>query len=154
MTNVDQIKDKAKGIITDQIDRRTTDVGNMVGEHVTNLRQMGSSLRGQGQDGTASLVDMAADRLNRLSAYLTQTDGDRIIHDIETLARTQPMITAAAGFVVGLSAARLLKAAATNRYRTYGGYGTSSDMSSETSSAAYGTSYTDTTDAEIDYGVR
>jgi len=139
VTNVDQIKDRAKNVITDQIDRRSTDLGNVVGGHVTNLRQMGTSLRDQGQDGTASLVDMAADRLNRISTYLTQTDGDRMIHDIETVAREQPLITAAAGLVFGVTAARLLKAGAVNRYRTYGTY----------SSSAYTTE-----DAEIDYGVR
>ncbi len=147
VTNVDQIKDKAKGVITDQVDRRTTDLGNVVGQHVNNLREMGSSLRDQGQDGTAGIVDMAADRLNRLSTYLTQTDGNRIIHDIETVARTQPVITAAAGFVVGLAGARLLKAGAMKRYRMYGSNATPSDVD--------GTSYGDTTsDAEIDYGIR
>ena len=117
VTNVDQIKDKAKGVISEQIDQRTTDLGNMVGEHVGNLRRMSSSLRGQGQDATASLADMAADRLNQVSTYLTETDGDRIIHDVEAVARKQPLLTAAAGLAVGVTAARLLKAAATNRNR-------------------------------------
>lgn len=110
MTSVDQIKNTAKGVISDQIDRRTTRLGNVVGEHVTNLRQMGSSLRGDGQDATASLVDMAADRLDRVSTYLTETDGDHMIHDIETVARKQPLITATAGLAFGMAAARLLKA--------------------------------------------
>lgn len=117
MTNVDQIKDKAKGVISEQIDQRTTDLGNMVGEHVGNLRRMSNSLRSQGQDATASLADMAADRLNQVSTYLTETDGDRIIHDVEAVARKQPLLTAAAGLAVGVTAARLLKAAATNRNR-------------------------------------
>ncbi len=130
MANVDAIKDKAKGVIVDQIDRRTTDLGNVVGEHVGNLRTMGDSLRGQGQDGTARLVDMAADRLNQVSVYLRETDGDRIVHDLETVARNQPVITATAGLLFGVTAARLLKAGAMQRYRTYGD-----------TSASYGASY-------------
>ena len=129
MTNVEEIKDKAKGVVIDQIDQRTTDLGNVVGAHAGNLRAMSDTLRNQGQDNTARLVDMASDRLNQVSTYLTQTDGDRLIHDVESLARRQPLITGAAGLVLGLTAARLLKAGATQRYRTYS---TESDFSTET----------------------
>jgi hypothetical protein len=147
VTNVDEIKDKAKGVVIGQIDRRTTDIGNVVGGHVENLRSMGDSLRGQGQDGTARLVDMAADRLNRVSAYLTQTDGDRIVHDLENVARTQPLITAAAGLVLGVTAARLLKAGASQRYRMYG-------EQNPTYGTSYGSNYDTTIGSETDYGVR
>jgi hypothetical protein len=140
VTNVEDIKDRAKGVVIDQIDRRSTDLGNVVGGHADNLRSMGDSLRGQGQEGTASLIDMAADRLNRVSAYLTDTDGDRIVHDLETIARRQPLITAAAGLVFGVTAARLLKAGATQRYRTYGGaaYGDTTYGGTAYGSTAYG----------------
>jgi hypothetical protein len=155
VANVDAIKNKAKGAIIDQIDRRTTDLGNVVHEHVSNLRTMGDSLRGQGQEGTARLVDVAADRLNQVALYLRETDGDRIVHDVETVARNQPVITATAGLLLGMTAARLLKTGAVKRYRTYGemrgAYGNTS--------ASYGavTSYGDadsTSTAETYYGVR
>lgn len=119
MTNVDEIKHTAKGVVVNQVDRRTTQLGNVIGGHVNTLRDMSDSLRDQGQGATAQLVDMAAARLNQISTYLTLTDGDRIIHDIETVARRQPMITAAAGLAVGMTAARLLKASASQRYRAY-----------------------------------
>ncbi len=128
MTNVDQIKNKARGVIIDQIDRRTTDLGNTVGEHVTNLRTMSDTLRDQGQTATANLVEAAAERLDGLSSYLTQTDGGQIVGDLESAARKQPMVTATVGFIGGLLAARVLKASATERYRSYG-------------SASYGRSY-------------
>ncbi len=120
MNNVDQIKEKARGIIMEQVDRRTTTLGNTVSEHVTNLRTMSDSLRDQGQNATAGLVDTAADRLSGISTYLTQTDGDRIVHDLETFARSQALVTATVGLVGGLLAARLLKASAAERYQTYG----------------------------------
>ncbi len=135
MTNLDELKHNAKGVVIEQIDRRTTQLGNVVGGHVNNLYRMSDSFRDQGQDTTARLVALAAERLNAVSTYLTQADGDRIIHDIETVARTQPMVTAAAGFILGLAAARVLKAGAVARYR----------MSGEPSSIA---------DDEIDYGIR
>lgn len=117
--NVDMVKGQARGLIMDQIDRRSTDLGNMVNEHVTNLRQMSRNLRDQGQQGTATLVETAADRLEGASTYLTNTSGDRIVHDVESLARKQPLVTATIGLAAGLIAARVLKSSATQRYQTY-----------------------------------
>lgn len=118
MTNVDEIKRRAKDVVNEQIDRRTTKFGNVIGGHAGTMRDMSTSLRDQGQDATAWLVEMAADRLTFVSTYLTEADGERIIHDIETVARKQPMITAAAGFIFGITAARLLKAGAAQRSST------------------------------------
>ena len=120
MTNVDQIKSKARGVVIDEIDRRSTRLGNTVNEHASNLHSISDSLRSQGQTTTADLVDGAASRLNSISSYLCNTDGDRMIHDVETIARNQPIATAALGFAGGLVAARLLKASASRRYRAYG----------------------------------
>ncbi|MDP9025249.1 MAG: hypothetical protein M3N13_07740 [Candidatus Eremiobacteraeota bacterium] len=122
MDNVDQLKNRARGLIVDQIDSRSTELGNAVGNHAHNLRSMSGALRDQGQSATANLIDSAAERLGGVSTYLTQTDGDRIVHDLEEFARKQAVVTAAVGLVGGFLAARLLRASATQRYRTYGGY--------------------------------
>lgn len=119
MTNVDQVKTRARGLIMEQIDRRTTDAGTMLESHVSNLRSMSDTMRGQGLDATANIVEYAAERLGMVSTYLTQTDGDRIVHDVESVAREHAMVTGAIGFLVGLTAARVLKASASDRYRTY-----------------------------------
>ncbi len=117
--NVDMVKGQARGLVINQIDRRTTDLGNVVSEHVSNLREMSRSLRDQGQQGTANLVEGAADRLDGVSSYLTNTDGNRIVHDVESLARRQPILTAMIGLAAGVVAARVLKASATQRYQAY-----------------------------------
>lgn len=119
-STVDQVKTRARGVVMDQIDRRTSDAGAKLQAHVTNLRSMSRTLRDQGLDNTANMVDYAAERLNGVSTYLTQTDGDRIVHDLESLAREYAVVTASIGFLAGLTAARLLKASASERYRTYG----------------------------------
>jgi hypothetical protein len=119
VTKVQEVKKRARGIVIEQIDRRTTEAGKTLQTHVDNLHSMGSSLRGQGLDSTAKAVDYAADRIGDVSTYLTRTDGDRIIHDLETLARDHAAVTGAVGLLLGLAAARLLKASASNRYRTY-----------------------------------
>jgi hypothetical protein len=103
----------------DQIDRRTTDAGQMLDTHVNNLRTMSQSMRDQGLGATAGVVDYAANRLGTVSGYLTNTDGDRIVHDLEQVAREHTMVTGAIGLLLGLTAARVLKASASDRYRTY-----------------------------------
>lgn len=119
MTNIENVKKRARGAVIEQIDRRTTRVGMVLQMHVYNLRSMGSSLRDQGLDSTGNLVEYAANRLGVVSNYLVQTDGDRVVHDIESVAREHTAITGAVGLVLGFTAARLLKASASNRFRTY-----------------------------------
>ncbi len=119
MTNVEQVKTRARGFVIDQIDKRTTDAGERIGEHVSNLRDVSDKLRGQGLDATAGFVNYAADRLAGVSEYLTMTDGDRVIHDVESLAREHTIVTGVIGLLAGLTAARVLKASASDRYRTY-----------------------------------
>jgi hypothetical protein len=137
VSTVDQVKNRARGVVVDQIHRRSTDVGTKLQAHVGNLRSMSQTMRGQGLDATANMVDYAADRINGVSTYLTQTDGDRMIHDLETIARENAMVTASIGFLAGLTAARLLKASASDRYRAY-----SSATNTSTTNADYYSSST------------
>lgn len=118
--NVDTVKGYARGVVMDQIDQRTTDAGTALRDHADNLHQISQVLRDQGQQSTANFVDGAADRLESVSSYLTDTDAERIVHDVENVARSQPIVTATFGLAAGFLAARILKASATQRYQTYG----------------------------------
>ena len=120
MTKVDHIKTRTRGLVAEQIDRRATIAGELLQGRVDDLRALGGALHEQGLDSTAGIVDFAAERLNVASSYLTQTDGDRMIHDLENLARRHALVTGAIGLVLGLGAARVLKASAAERYRAYG----------------------------------
>ena len=130
MTTTDNVRDpsqnragrlagRAKGIVLDQIDQRSTEFGNALATHAQSIQTVGQTLREQGASAPAQLADVAAARLNEFSRYLCNTDGDRLVADAEALARRQPMLTLAAGIAVGTFAARLLKASATRRYETY-----------------------------------
>ena len=78
-------------------------------------RRVAEDLRGQGDEETARLTEAAADRAERLSGYLRDSDGDRFLRDIEGFARRRPMVAATAGFLVGLAASRFVKASAERR---------------------------------------
>jgi hypothetical protein len=122
----DQAKDKAqqaagqaKGALRSQVDQRSTDAGQKVGGFASDVRTVGDTLREQGKDQPAKLADQAAERAESLSRYLTNSDGDRILRDVEDFGRRQPWAVIGGGVVLGLLASRFLKASSTRRYEEH-----------------------------------
>ncbi|MDQ6929274.1 MAG: hypothetical protein M3126_01230 [Candidatus Eremiobacteraeota bacterium] len=131
MTSIDEVKTqaqdragkiagRAKGLIIGQIGQRSSDIGATLLTYAESIRTVGDTLREQGADAPAKLADTAASRLDEFATYLSTTDGERLVAHAEALARRQPMMTMGAGLALGILAARLLKASATQRYREYG----------------------------------
>jgi hypothetical protein len=114
--NTQEATDQAKGALRSQVDQRATDAGQRVGGLASDVRTVGAQLREQGKDRPAKLADQAADRAERLGSYLTESDADRILGDIEDLGRRQPWAVLAGGVAVGFVASRFLKASAATRY--------------------------------------
>jgi ElaB/YqjD/DUF883 family membrane-anchored ribosome-binding protein len=109
---------QARDRIRTQIDDRSTKAGEQVSTHAQDLRSVGDSLRQQGKDQPAKLADQAADRLERAGGWLTQSDADRIIGDVEDFARKNPWAVMAGGLALGFAASRMLKASSTDRYNS------------------------------------
>ena len=121
---VDQAKEKAqeaaseaKGRVREQVDQRSTEAGEQVSSTAGDLRSVGEELRKQGKDTPAKLAEQAADRTERLGSYLTQSDADRILGDVEDFARRQPWAVVAGGIALGFVASRFLKASSSQRYQ-------------------------------------
>ena len=108
--------DQAKGQLRTQVDQRSTQAGEQVSTTASDIRSVAESLRTQGQDKPAQLAEQAADRAEKLGSYLTESDADRILHDVEDFARRQPWALVAGGIALGFAASRLLKASSTERY--------------------------------------
>jgi hypothetical protein len=120
----DQAKEKAqeaageaKGRVREQVDQRSTDAGQQVSSTAGDLRSVGEELRKQGKDTPAKLAEQAAERTERLGSYLTESDADRILHDVEDFARKQPWAVVAGGLALGFAASRFLKASSSQRYQ-------------------------------------
>jgi len=114
--NAQEATGQAKGALRSQVDQRSTDAGRRVGGFASDVRSVGAQLREQGKDRPAKLADQAADRAERLGSYLSESDADRILGDIEDFGRRQPWAVLAGGLAVGLVASRFLKASAGDRY--------------------------------------
>jgi hypothetical protein len=120
-----QARDRIRG----QVDDRSTQAGQQVKTHAQDLRSVGDSLREQGKDQPAKLADQAAGRLERAGSWLTESDADRIIGDVEDFARKNPWAVMAGGLALGFAASRVLKASSADRYASRGlssgnGFGT------------------------------
>jgi hypothetical protein len=109
---------KARSRLGDQVDRRSTEAGERMGSTVSDLRSVGRELRNQGKDTPARLADQAADRVERVGSYLAESDVDRILGDVEDFGRRQPLAVLAGGVVLGIVAARFLKASSSRRYQS------------------------------------
>jgi hypothetical protein len=121
---VDEAKEKAqqaageaKGRVREQVDQRSTEAGQQVASTAGDLRSVGEELRKQGKDTPAKLAEQAADRTEKLGSYLTESDADRILGDVEDFARKQPWAVVAGGLALGFAASRFLKASSSQRYQ-------------------------------------
>jgi hypothetical protein len=112
-----QAKQKAGSQLRSQVDQRSTDAGHRVDGFASDVRTVGESLRDQGKDHPAKLAEQAADGAERVGSYLKESDADRILGDVEDFGRRQPWAVIAGGVVLGLVAARFLKASASDRYQ-------------------------------------
>jgi len=114
---------QAKRSVRDQVDQRSTQVGERVGSTASDIRSVGDELRKQGKDQPAKLAEQAASRVESLGDYLQRSDGDTILRDVEDFGRRNPWAVIAGGLALGFAASRFLKASSSRRYEsgTYSG---------------------------------
>jgi ElaB/YqjD/DUF883 family membrane-anchored ribosome-binding protein len=97
------------------------------------LHSSAEQLRNEGRGSGVGAIDTVAERLDQLSEYLKNSDGDRIISDLEDFGRRQPWAVILGGLTIGFAASRVLKASSSRRYRTRGTAPQRPSLSSESS---------------------
>ncbi len=108
---------KAQDMLREQVDQRSTQAGEKVSGTAGDLRSVGEELRSQGKETPAKLADQAAERTEQIGSYLAESDADRLLSDLEEFGRRRPWAVLAGGVVVGIAAARFLKASSQSRYQ-------------------------------------
>jgi ElaB/YqjD/DUF883 family membrane-anchored ribosome-binding protein len=134
----EQVRGQASQRIREQVDQRSTQAGEQAQTIAHAFRSTGEQLRNEGNAAPARIVDAAAQRVEQVGGYLTQSNSDRILGDAEDFARRQPWLVAAGGAILGMMAARLLKASSTKRYQQRSG---TSRYSSQYYGGSYGAPY-------------
>lgn len=117
----EEVSGQVSSRVREQVDTRSTQVGEQITSVADAMRRAGRSLRDEGNDTPAKVTDAVAQRADRLGSYLRESDGDGILRDVENLARRQPWLFAAGGLALGLVASRFLKASSGGRYRSQNG---------------------------------
>jgi hypothetical protein len=116
-----QAAGQARDQVRSQIDQRSTDAGEKVSAQGSDLRAVGEQLREQGKEGPAKLADQAAHHVERAGSWLSESDADKILHDVEDAARKNPWAVVAGGVALGFAASRVLKASSSDRYQARSG---------------------------------
>jgi hypothetical protein len=108
---------KAQEGLRQQVDERSTQAGERVASTTQDLRSVGEELRKQGKDTPAKLADQAAEQTEKVASYLKDKGPDEMLHDVEDFGRQRPWAVLAGGMVLGVAAARFLKASSRSRYQ-------------------------------------
>ena len=109
---------QARGRLGDQVDQRSTQAGERVAGTASDVRSIAEELRNQGKDAPANLAEQVANQADRVGDYLKEASAERLLRDVEDLARRQPMLVAAGGLVLGFAASRFMKASSSRRYES------------------------------------
>ena len=116
-----ELKHEGRETLRQQLDQRTTQVGEQTRTLAQTMRRTGGELRSQQGDGAASRVAVgAADRLDRVGEYLENASGDQLLRDAERFARERPWVVAGMAAAAGFAASRFLKASSERRYQSQG----------------------------------
>jgi ElaB/YqjD/DUF883 family membrane-anchored ribosome-binding protein len=115
-----EAKERTRERLSEEIDSRSTQAGEQMTRTAGALRQTAQQLRGDRQAQPAQVLEGMAQRVEKLGQYLAANDGERLLRDVERMARNQPWLIVGGGAVLGFVAARFTKASSTRRYETNG----------------------------------
>jgi ElaB/YqjD/DUF883 family membrane-anchored ribosome-binding protein len=109
---------EARSRLRDQVDQRSTQAGEQVSSSAQALRSTAQQLRDEGQEAPARAAEQLARQAERVGGWLSESDADRILGDVEDFARRQPLAVVGIGLFAGFAASRFLKASSQSRYET------------------------------------
>jgi hypothetical protein len=113
---VSEAKMRTRERLGAQINTRSTETGEQMTNTASALRETAQQLRNDQEEPQAKLLEQIAEPTERFGRYLTETSGDRLLHDVEQIARRRPWLVASGGVVLGFLGARVMKAASSRRY--------------------------------------
>lgn len=122
LEKTEEVRAKVGGQLTsrvrDQADERSTMLGEQVSSIASALKSTASRLEQEGQTAPANAVHTVTEQVERVGEYLTGTNGEQLLHDLEDQARKRPWAVAATLFGLGFAASRVLSASSRERYKT------------------------------------
>ncbi len=111
---------QTKGKLRELLDERSQQVAEQVDSTADAMRKVSDELRNRGKEQPAQLLSHGAAQAARLGRYLHQSHAERVLEDVEGLARRKPWATVAVGALGGFALSRVLKASSSNRHQSSG----------------------------------
>jgi ElaB/YqjD/DUF883 family membrane-anchored ribosome-binding protein len=111
-----QVKNTGRRELREQLDERTTQVGQQTRTLASALRRSGKEAQGAGAGGVDSITSGIADQLERAGSYLERAKGEEMLGDAEQFVRTRPWLVAGAAVAAGFLVSRVVKASSERRY--------------------------------------
>ena len=108
--SLESVRRNAANLVRERIEARTRRVGARVSELAETLRSSVRDLRARDSSFGGGAAESIAERLGSLGHYLEVSDSNRLLADLESLARRAPLTFTATGFVLGFSSGRFLRA--------------------------------------------
>jgi hypothetical protein len=102
-------KDAAK-FVRRRIERRTHGAGSWISEVAKLLRSSVRDVQSPGSPFADDAVESIVQRLDAVGRYLSASDTDRLLADVESLAKRVPLTFTVTGFLLGFSTGRFLRA--------------------------------------------
>ena len=102
-------KDAAK-VVRRRIEKRTHTAGARISEVAKLLRSSVRDVQSRDSPFADDVVESIAQRLDAAGRYLSASDTDRLLADVESLARRVPLTFTVTGFLLGFSTGRFLRA--------------------------------------------
>ena len=119
-----QVVDQAKSTFRDARDKASSSLGDsrrqaadQIGGIASAFHSASAHLRDENQERIAGLADSLAGQVDQVASYLRDADLDRMVRDVENLARRQPALVFGAALAIGLIGARFLKSSDSSRRR-------------------------------------
>ena len=116
-----QAKEQARNVADQarsQVDERSTQYGQKVTEHASSVRSVADHLRSEGKESEAKYAEQAAEKIEKAGSWLTESDADKMLREVEDFGRQRPWAVIGAGIAIGIAASRMLKASSTQRFET------------------------------------
>jgi phosphohistidine phosphatase SixA len=105
-----QLVERATNSGLQQADRGREQTAEGLHQLASEIRTISTDMESQ-QPAIATVAEVAAEQTERIATYLRDTDARQLISNVEDVARRQPLLFVGGAFVLGLVAARFLKAA-------------------------------------------
>jgi hypothetical protein len=121
----DELKSSAGERVRRELETRSTEFGSQLHGTADAMRRTTEQLRAEGKQSPANAVEFVAVQADRLGGYLTSSNADSVLRDVEAFARRKPWLAALGGATVGFFASRFLKASSRSRYHATASSGAS-----------------------------